>query len=303
MNTLRLVLALGLLAWPATMWSVIGRSRRPGFWARLIFVSLTAGFVLLLIALVHEVLPEGLLLGGHESAAEMCLRIGGHFLAGLPGGSWFAAGLFALVVVGGIRGVAQAYRRWRMLHVEPVVGTHLALGSGEMVVLPTRRHLAIGVPGRPRQVIVSESVVERLRPAQLAGLLRHETAHLELGHHRFLIAGAAVDGALGHLRPIRRSVGALRLSLERWADEEAAGDSRGRREALRGAMVALGTEGGRQIWDADFAAPRLRALTCPGPLGAGDVWWWLALGAGVSVTFASLTGTLWMHLARLAAGG
>jgi len=301
-NILRLVLALGLLVWPALLRPVIGRSRRPWLWARLIVVSLAAGSVLLLIALAHEALPEGLLLTGHDSVAAICLRIGGHFVAGLPGGSWLAAALFILVVFGGARGALEARRLWRVLHVEPAVGTHLALAGGEMVVLPTRHHLAFGVPGTPRQVILSESVVERLRPAQLQGLVRHETAHLELGHHRFLMAGAAVDGALGRLGPVRRGVDTLRLSLERWADEEAAGSCR-EREALKGAVMALGADEGRVRWDPDMVIPRLLALSSPRPLGVADMWWWPALGAGIAVTFAALTGSLWVHLARLAAAG
>jgi len=300
-NTLRLLVALGLLFWPALTWAIVGRSRRPGLWSRLILVSLVAGTVLLLIALGHEVLPGGLAITGDGRAAERCLEIGGHVVAGLPGGTWFAAGLWGAVVAGGMRGLFGTYRGWRVLRVESTVGTHLALAAGELVVLPTPRPLAFGVPGTPRQVILSESVVERLHPVQLDGLVRHETAHLELGHHRFLLVAAAVEGALGWIRPIRRSVAALRLSLERWADEEAAGGSPQRREAIRGAMLALGGDHGHRWRDAEMVAPRLLALSSTRPLGSTDVAWWLALGVGIAVTFAALTGSLWVHLARLAA--
>ncbi len=300
MNGLRLVVALGLLTWPAAMRPVVGRSRRPGLWARLILVSLVAGFVLFLIALAHELLPEGLRLTGHDSVAAVCLRIGGHVLAGLPEGGWLTAGLVAAISFGALRAVIVARRRWRLLHVEPTIGTHVALAGGEMVVLPTSGHLAVGVPGRPRQVIVSQSVVERLRPAQLDGLIRHETAHLDLAHHRFLIVGAAVDGALGMLRPVRRAVDALRLALERWADEAASAGSWHRREALRGAMLAIVDRDGQLRGNADMVLPRLQALASSGSTATTDVSWWMALGVGIAVTFAALTGSLWVHLARLA---
>lgn len=300
MNAVRLIVALGLLGWPAAMRTVVGRSPRPGLWARLIVVSLAAGSALLLIALAHEVLPAGLTLTGNESVAAVCLRIGGHFVAGLPGGSWFIAGVLGFIVVGGFRGVVETRRRWSVLHVEPAIGTHAAMPDGEVVVLPTSGHLALGVPGTPRQVILSQSVVERLRPTELAGLVRHETAHLDLGHHRFLLAAAAIEKGLGIFRPVRRGVEVLRLSLERWADEEASAGSCRRRRALRDAMLALGLREGRTQWDASMALPRLRALTTPSPGGRRDVSWWLALGVGIAVSFAALTGSLWVHLARLA---
>ena len=279
---------------------VVGRSARPSLWAKLIMVSLVSGSVLLFITFAHELLPAGLEVTGHDSVAAICLQIGGHFLAGLPAGGWLAGGVLGLILAGALRAVVVTRRRWRVLHVEPAIGVHLALAGGEMVVLPVSGHLALGVPGRPRQVILSQEVVDRLRPTQLEGLLRHETAHLDLAHHRFLIAGAAIEGAFGLLRPVRRGVDALRLSLERWADEVASGGSWQRREALRTAMLALAVGEGKVRANTEMVLPRLRALTVTGPTTAVDVSWWLTLGVAIAVTFAAVTGSLWVHLARLA---
>lgn len=96
---------------------------------------------------------------------------------------------------------------------------------------------AMAVPGRPGIVLVSQSLLGRLDPAERAALIAHERAHLRHGHHwhRALVEVAAAINPL--LRPVR---GATILATERWADEEAArrtGRSRTARALARAALL------------------------------------------------------------------
>ncbi len=92
-------------------------------------------------------------------------------------------------------------------------------------------------------VVVSTGMLAALGPAERAALLAHERAHLAARHHLFVAATQLAAAANPLLRPL---VGAVRYTVERWADENAAancGDRRGvaravGRAALAGAAVA-----------------------------------------------------------------
>lgn len=69
-------------------------------------------------------------------------------------------------------------------------------------------------------------------------LLRHERTHLAERHERTLVALASLQHGLRWLPGLGASVAAARLSLERVADEEAAGSATDRRLALASALLA-----------------------------------------------------------------
>ncbi len=304
MNSLRLAFAVSLLVLPSVTrrWAIT--SIRPATWARFVLMSLVAGATLLAVGLAHEALPLMLALAGPADLAAVCLRIGGHVIARLPFGGWLSVALLAALLAGSVRGVVRARSRWGDMHAEPTLGLHSPLGDNEMVILDTRQHLAVSIPGSPGQVLVSQSVLNELNPDQFDGLVRHEEAHLNLHHSRFLLAGAALDGAFGAVGPIHSGVATLRLSLERWADEVAIGSSDIRRIALHGALVDLAKKADRDEngHDHSLVEPRVAALnTRPGR--PPRLWPWAIGAISIGVLLASLTGTLGFHVIKLLIAG
>jgi beta-lactamase regulating signal transducer with metallopeptidase domain len=139
----------------------------------------------------------------------------------------------------GLSGAFRSRRGCRRTWVEPGLGEHRRLGRYELVVLPTQQLLAVSVAEPNGQIIVSQGMVDVLRPEELEVVLGHEVAHLDHGHQRWLVVAAAIDHGLAVFPPARRSVGALRIALERWADESAANERPCRRAALRGALLRV----------------------------------------------------------------
>jgi Zn-dependent protease with chaperone function len=93
--------------------------------------------------------------------------------------------------------------------------------------LPRRRAAANRPSGR---MVVSSAMLAALTPPERRVLLAHEAAHLDRHHHLYLLAvelAAAANPALRSLVP------ALRLAVERWADEDAAAAVGSRRLAAR----------------------------------------------------------------------
>lgn len=155
--------------------------------------------------------------------------------------------------------------------------------------------------GRARgRVVVTTALLSRLRSAERRALFAHERAHLEAGHHRFLLAVRLAARANPFLRPLRTAVS---CTTERWADEDAAravGDRRAVAVAIgRAALVSRGTPGpaaGPAATLAGFAAPgpvprRVAALLGPAPAvrswpsvftAVGLAAWTAAVGTAVS---------------------
>ncbi|MBX6766086.1 MAG: M48 family metalloprotease [Actinomadura rubrobrunea] len=85
--------------------------------------------------------------------------------------------------------------------------------------LDTEVPIAVAVPGRRGGVLLSRGLLTRLTARELQVVFEHERSHLRHRHHRYLAAGAL---AAALLPPLRALNDRLRLSVERWADEDAA---------------------------------------------------------------------------------
>jgi beta-lactamase regulating signal transducer with metallopeptidase domain len=238
MTLLLLASAVGLLVLPGCA-RPLGRRLPPAEWAKVCAGLLLAGSVALEAGLVVVGGPTALRLAGMRAVADLCE----HLLGALaPGGTplGVAAALIALLVaVATGRALVRAHHSRRVLRVEPEIGWHRELLGHDLVVLPSEELVAFSASGRPPQVVVSQRLVDLLADDELAAVLRHELAHVRHRHDRYLLLARVVEQSLGLLPLVRRSTGALRCALERWADEEAAGGGRRGRESVRAALVRL----------------------------------------------------------------
>ncbi len=138
--------------------------------------------------------------------------------------------------------------------------------DSELAVLDTAEPVAMAVPGRPGRIVVSTGLLRSLDGAQRRALLAHERAHL---HHRHHVHQSVAHLAAAVNPLLCRLPGALALSCERWADEDAA--AAGRRETVADALTRAATRprvaGPAVVLGAAVAdvADRVQALRCPAP--------------------------------------
>lgn len=247
----------------------LGRHLDPSEWARLCAGVLGAGAAVFEFAMLLVALPTVARSAGFPELAHICERMLGVMAPGSGPLGWAAAAVAAVLPVLAVRGLARGWRVQRRFRIEPGLGKHRPYGPHELVVLPTDALIALSVGGRPGQIVVSQGLVDTLSPAELAAVVRHEAAHLEHGHHRFLLLAAAVEAALGRVPFVRRSVRAFRTALERWADEDAAGEHEESRSTVRSALVgvalAVVDPAVAAFTGVDDVVERLDALQAPTP--------------------------------------
>lgn len=218
--------------------------RRPAAgWARLVAAAMLVGMVAVETALVLLAAPVVMDGFGVHGAAHFCASLLGSVGSDLPILCWLAAVLALVLGWRGGRALLVARRARLRVRAEPWVGEHHSLGDADLVVVPSDRLLAVGVPGSRSQVVVSRGLVDVLDAEQLGAVLRHELAHLRLGHRRLLLVAAVAEQALGMLAPVRRSAQALRTAIERWADAEAELDPPGPRATWVARAVTAGPVG------------------------------------------------------------
>ena len=295
MNGARLVLSLFLVALPAILLPVVRRTQRPRVWAVILSASMGAGFVLVELSLIHAALPLGLTLLGLDRLAAACRSLGGH-LFGDPVAFGASAGLLAVVIaVSAFRGVLRSLRVTSELRRGVSGGSVTAVGGQIAAYLPLGQRWAVAVPGGSPPVLLSSSLPKELEYSELTAVVNHEMAHLRHHHVRFLLLGTAVSEGLRFLPWSRRSMTALRLALELWADESASARSSEARDAVRSALRKL-----ISISPSALASARLSALEGAGAGGTRrHEWEWAtAVSATVPLVIA-LAVTLVMHLAQV----
>lgn len=260
------VIGCGLLALPG-LGRAVGRRLPPSEWVRLCVVALGSGVVVLEGALALGAMPTIVDAGRLEGPAAACRRLLGDLvpLGGAIGWSVVACAVILPVACG------RRFRHCRRANlrqvVEPDLGDHRPLGRHELVVLPSPELLALSVAGPPAQVLVSRGLVDALSSAELDVVLRHESTHLDHRHESVLRLVMTVESALRPLPWVGASAAALRMGLERWADEEAAGAAPDDRAALRSALFRVVRAeidpGVAWFSGADGVVERLDALASP----------------------------------------
>jgi Zn-dependent protease with chaperone function len=211
--------------------------------------------------------------------------------------------LAALAVAVALARVALHLRRQRRLGRE--LRILRALPGSDLVVLPHPRARAFAVPGTPGRILVTDTMLRALTPAQRRVLLAHEQAHLDAAHALALSLAWLGASANPLLAPAARAVAYL---SERHADEVAAaavGDRALAAQALVAAALATAEDGyGEAGLVPSFhhvgVLDRLAALNAPRRQGhrAGLLLVLLAISVAVPAIgyatgdFAHLVGTL-----------
>jgi hypothetical protein len=150
----------------------------------------------------------------------------------------------------------EAYRLARLL------GRH----DAQLVVVDDDTLPACAVPGRPGRIVVPAGLLRRLDVTERRALLAHERAHLHHRHHLHRVAAALAAAANPMLW---RLPAALALATERWADEDAATQTR--RDTVARALARAATTARPAKLGAVLAAAtvdvhsRIAALTTPPP--------------------------------------
>ena len=144
--------------------------------------------------------------------------------------------------------------------------------------------LAVAVPGHHGGVLVSKGLMRMLSREELQVVFRHEHSHLRHRHHVYTVLGAFAVAVFPPLNSLHR---ALRLALERWADEDSAAAT-GDRELVAHtiARVALAAPAPRSAWHLAFAQSpvvhRVEALLGDAPSGSRVAGPALLGGTGVA---------------------
>ncbi|MCK9894190.1 M48 family metalloprotease [Frankia sp. AgB32] len=244
----------------------LGRRLPPATATRLLTVAslvtaLATGFILAVVAFTLLAPMPMLAAVGHWSATV----VRGH--DPLPA----ATGLLPAAAVAGL--LAAALRRTITVGLDLAAAerTCRRLGSAPtgLVIVDDDRPDAYTVPGLTGRIVVSTAMLRALPPDERRVLLAHEHSHLHHRHHAYT---QLADLAAAANPLLRSAAAAVRLAVERWADEDAAATSNNRGVAVRAlARAGLARSGTVTMPSAALGAVhtdlahRARALQQPPP--------------------------------------
>ncbi len=288
--------ALTLLGLPGLM-RRIGVRIDPRVWTQMCAFALASGAVLFELGLLLVVIPTVLRIGGLSVAAHDCQTLLG---TTMPGGKWSIDLAFLLTIAIpslAIHAVVRARSITRSVLVETSIGLQpLRRGPFDLYILPSDIPVAASVPSHPGRLIVSQRVVNLLSGDQLEALCAHEEAHLQLRHHRYIQLTLALLDAFRFWPPTRISCRILRLAIERWADETAAGACPDQRSHLRSALLSVASV---EVPDAlaafsavDGLLERTNALETM-PRNASRVRWCVLCAPGTALAAGSALTLVW----------
>jgi hypothetical protein len=202
-------------------------------------------------------------------------------IAAVAGGLLLAYAAISAVVLVSRRSVA-------------LVGVHRACGRlgapGSLVVVESDTPDAFTTPEVTGRIIVTRGMLNALSPAERQAMLAHEASHLRHRHTWWLLVA---DLAAAINPTLRATTRALRHTVERWADEDAADAVTDRRTVAHAvARAALAADAYRSRQSATVAAAtggdvpaRVAALLVPRSRRSGSAF------AAVAVSVLLLTAT------------
>ncbi|HEX4062110.1 MAG TPA: M48 family metalloprotease [Streptosporangiaceae bacterium] len=210
---LGLCLTVSLLAALSARWLAEWLPPRTATWllaGGAVALAGTSGAMLGLVVLAAAVRTSRVAALGHMSLPTMIKDDPTPGPAGVAAGVLLAAAALAAAWVG--------FRRARALIATHRLARHLP-GSAQVVVIADEAADAYAAPGWPGRIVVTSGMMLALGVDERRVLLAHERAHVT-GHHYLFTAAARLAAAANPLlRPVNAAV---RYSIERWADEEAA---------------------------------------------------------------------------------
>jgi hypothetical protein len=205
----------------------LGRRLPPATTVRLMSITsvataLSTGFVLSVVAFIALArIPAVARLGQWEVTA---LSLGNP----APLGAGILAGVTVIVLFG------AALRRFvlagRDLATAAVACRRLGPGVGGLIIVDDEEPDAYALPGLTGRVVVSTAMLRALPADERRVLLAHEAAHLRHHHHLYVQLAELGAAANPLLRPL---ASAVRVGVERWADEDAAAEVGSRPLAAR----------------------------------------------------------------------
>nr|WP_202539713.1 M56 family metallopeptidase [Streptomyces sp. SID8379] len=133
--------------------------------------------------------------------------------------------------------------------------------TGDLCVVESPHPDAYALPGRPHRIVVTTAMLRSLDAAERDALLAHERAHNQ-GRHHYLLAAAELAA---HCHPaLRTTRTAIRLAVERAADESAARATGDRRLTAR--AIARAALAGHAAPAAAFPRPDFASAATTGPV-------------------------------------
>jgi beta-lactamase regulating signal transducer with metallopeptidase domain len=264
-----LVLGIGgaLLATPGLVLTS-ARGLSAAQWAKSVTTCLVMGAVVLEAGLLLLGAPTVLQAVDHNAFASACKTVLDRLAPGGAAIGWTAAVLGVVIATTAFQAAIRARRQTRSAHVDPCLGTHADHGQFDLVVVPTQRVIALGVPGSRPQVVLSEGLLHTLSSREVEAVIDHEAAHHRLGHYRHLMVASVLERTLGRLPLIRRSTTTLRNALEQWADDEATSAAPTASRELRNAI--MGVACAKAAGETPTAGVRSCVLDRTHRLGRGD---------------------------------
>lgn len=231
----------------------------PRWFVRLAVASVGLGMVSIVAALLLSTAVGAvhLLVGGAVTPADHLAP------EGLVGSVAAAA---VVVWIAGRSAVlaGRAVRGHRAARVDAWLGQHEVAGDLEVVIIPTDEAVAYNIPGRQPQIVISEGLRARLSADVLRFVLDHERAHLRSRDRWGALLATALETAFVFVPGAARTAAALRIGLERAADEDAAGGLLIRRQTIARDVTAQGARThiacGSELWQF-----RSRHLAYPTP--------------------------------------
>ncbi|WP_261558706.1 M48 family metalloprotease [Frankia tisae] len=205
----------------------LGRRLPPATATRLLtaaclVTALATGFILSVVAFTLLAPMPVLAAVGHWSATVVRGR------DPLPA----PAGLLPAAVVAGL--LASATRRavgvGRDLAAAELTCRRLGPAPTGLVIVDDDQADAYTLPGLTGRIVVSTAMLRALPVDERRVLLAHEHSHLHHRHHAYT---QLADLAAAANPLLRTSAAAVRLAVERWADEDAAATSDNRAVAVR----------------------------------------------------------------------
>lgn len=256
MSVALVVVGVVALALPGLRSAHLWRGR-PQWFAPMNAVALGLGVAAVTLGLAVSV-GVGIV---HLAAGASLLNYHGHLAPGGIVASAVGAILLAFVAVRAVGSVRHAYRAGAIARADSWLGEHISHHDHNVVVVPTDEVVAYAVAGGERQVVISEGLRDQLDRDDVAFVIDHERAHLRRGHRRYLLLAGVVDAVFGASSLVTRSTLALRLAIERVADEDAAGRDPARRRQASARLARLSEANGSGVPEA--LAYRARQLAIP----------------------------------------